>query len=205
LYISESKIEEAKKVFKSHGGTMRTKQVLEEGIHRRTLYYMRDNGDLNKLERGVYQLVDDEVTGSPDMVVIAKKIPKARICLVSALSFHELTDEIPHEVHIALPTSSWEPALNYPPIKVYRFSEETFEVGAQTHSQDGIEITVFTPAKTVADCFKFRNQIGLSVAVEGLKRTLSEKKATVKEILEYAKLCRVEKVMKPYLEAFTHG
>ena len=184
---------------------MRTKQVLEEGIHRRTLYYMRDNGDLNKLERGVYQLVDDEVTGSPDMVVIAKKIPKARICLVSALSFHELTDEIPHEVHIALPTSSWEPALNYPPIKVYRFSEETFEVGAQTHSQDGIEITVFTPAKTVADCFKFRNQIGLSVAVEGLKRTLSEKKATVKEILEYAKLCRVEKVMKPYLEAFTHG
>jgi len=184
---------------------MRTKQVLGEGIHRRTLYYMRDSGDLIQLERGVYQLADDEGTGNPDLVVIAKKIPKARICLISALSFHELTDEIAHEIHIALPTSSWEPVLNYPPIKVYRFSEETYESGAQIHSQDGVEITVFTPAKTVADCFKFRNQIGLSIAVEALKRTLAEKKATVKEILEYAKLCRVEKVMKPYLEAFTHG
>jgi len=184
---------------------MRTKQVLKEGIHRRTLYEMRDSGDLIQLQRGVYQLEQDGFSGNPDLVVIAKKIPKARICLISALAIHELTDEIPHVVHLALPTSSWEPTLDYPPIKVYRFSEKTYQVGIRTLNQDGVEIQVYSPAKTVADCFKFRNQIGLSVAVEALKRTLAEKKATVKEILEYARLCRVEKVIKPYLEAFTHG
>lgn len=184
---------------------MRTKQVLDEGIHRRTLYYMRDNGDLIQLERGVYQLADNDIIGNPDLVIIAKKIPKGRICLTSALFFHNLTDEIPHEIHIALPTSSWEPVMNYPPINVYRFSEETYNSGIETHILDGAKVKVYTPAKTVADCFKFRNQIGLSVAVEALKRTLTEKKGTVKEILEYAKLCRVENVMKPYLEAFTHG
>jgi len=205
MYISESKIEKAKQVFRTHGGTMRTKQVLKEGIHRRTLYSMRDNGELIQLERGVYQLAEEGTIGNPDLAVIANKIPKARICLISALAFHNVTDEIPHVIHIALPTSSWEPTLDYPPIKAYRFSKETYQGGIRTHNQDGIEIKVYTPAKTVADCFKFRNQIGLSVAVEALKRTLMEKKATIREILDYARLCRVENVMKPYLEALTHG
>ena len=184
---------------------MRMKQVQEAGIYDRTLYAMRDQGIVSRLERGVYQLSEMEPLSDPDLVVVAKKIPEARICLISALAFHDLTDEIPHEVHIALPRTSRDPVINYPPVKVYRFTEETLKGGIQTHTLDGIKIKVFNPAKTVADCFKFRNQIGLSVAVEALKRTLAEKRATVKEILEYAKLCRVEKVMKPYLEAFTHG
>lgn len=205
MYVSDSKVEEAIKVFKSHGGIMRTKEVKTEGIHERVLYHLRDQGLVIHLERGVYQLEEGRVLGNPDLLVIAKKIPKARVCLISALAIHNLTDEIPHVIHLALPPSSWEPSLDYPPIKVYRFSKETYQRGIRTHTIDGIKIKVFSPAKTVADCFKFRNQIGLSIAIEALKRTLTEKKATVKEILEYARLCRVEKVMKPYLEAMTHG
>lgn len=205
MYVSQEKINEAIQIFKDHGGVMRTKQAQEAGIYDRTLYTMRDKGKITPLERGLYQLTEMDPLSNPDLVVVAKKIPEARICLISALSFHNLTDEIPHEVHIAIPRTSRDPAFDYPPVQVYRFSESTLAAGIQVHNQDGVELKVFSPAKTVADCFKFRNQIGLTIAVEALKRTLSEKKAMVKEILEYARLCRVEKVMKPYLESITHG
>jgi len=205
MSISDSKIVEAVQVFKAHEGIMRTSEVLKEGVHRRTLYHMRDTGIVQQLDRGVYQLSENEPVGNPDLVLVAKKIPDARICLISALAIHNMTDEIPHKVHIALPQSAWEPKMDYPPIKVYRFSNTTLTAGIQIHNIDGVEIKVYEPAKTIADCFKFRNQIGLDTAIESLKRGLSEKKTTIKDIIHYARLCKVERVIQPYLEALSHG
>ena len=205
MYISKPKIEEAIKLFQEHDGIMRTSEVLDAGVHRRTLYYMRDEGIVTAIQRGVYQLTESEPLSNPDLVIVAKKIPEARICLISALSIQEMTDEIPHKVHIALPRSSWRPELDYPPLKVYLFSDETINSGLQTKTIDGIKIKIFNPAKTIADCFKFRNQIGLDVAIEALKRGISEGKASYKEIVEYARLCKVEKVIRPYMEMIGHG
>lgn len=205
MYVSDSKIEEAVKLFKKRDGVMRTSEVLDAGVHRRTLYHMRDEGIVTAIQRGVYQLTEIEPLSNPDLVVVAKKIPEARICLISALSIHGMTNEIPHKIHIALPRSSWQPKLDYPPLKVYRFSEETINSGLQIQSMDGVEIKVFNPAKTIADCFKFRNQIGLDVAIDALKRGINDGKATYRDIMTYAKLCKVERVIKPYLEAIGHG
>ena len=138
MYISKPKIEEAIKLFQKHDGVMRTSEVLSAGVHRRTLYHMRDEGIVTAIQRGVYQLTESEPLSNPDLVVVAKKIPEARICLISALSIHEMTDEIPHKIHIALPRSSWQPELDYPPLKVYRFSEETINSGLQTQTIDGV-------------------------------------------------------------------
>ncbi|MDZ7807705.1 MAG: hypothetical protein U5K71_11395 [Gracilimonas sp.] len=203
--MSQSKIEEAVKLFKEHDGVMRTSAILDAGVHRRTLYHMRDDGIVTAINRGVYQLTESEPLSNPDLVIVAKKIPEARICLISALSIHDMTEEIPHKVHIALHRSSWQPELNYPPLKVYRFSEETINSGLQTQTIDGVEVKVFNPAKTIADCFKFRNQIGLDIAIGALKNGIKENKATYGDIVKYAKLCKVERVIKPYLETVAHG
>ncbi|HKK44262.1 MAG TPA: type IV toxin-antitoxin system AbiEi family antitoxin domain-containing protein [Balneolaceae bacterium] len=204
MSISKAKIEEAIKLFQEHDGVMRTSEVLDAGVHRRTLYHMRDEGIVTAIQRGVYQLTESEPLSNPDLVIVAKKIPEARVCLISALSIHEMTDEIPHKVHIALPRSSWQPELDYPPLKVYRFSEETIDSGLQTQTIDGVEVKVFNPAKTIADCFKFRNQIGLDITIEALKRGIKEGKATCKDIYKYAEICRVKHVIDPYCTALAN-
>lgn len=205
MYVSKEKIEEAIRVFKEHNGIMRTSEALDAGIYQRTLYFMRDEGYLTKLQRGVYQLNEREPLGYPDLVVVAQKFTAAVICLISALDLHELTDQIPHQVHIALPRTSRDPVMDYPPIKVYRFSEETLKAGVDTQKIDGVDINVFNPAKTIADCFKFRNQIGKDVAIEALKKGIRTQKAAYQDIVKYAELCNVKNVMQPYLEAIAHG
>ena len=204
MYISKQKIEKAIKLFQKHDGVMRTSEVLSAGVHRRTLYYMRDEGIVKAIQRGVYQLTESEPLSNPDLVIVAKKIPEARICLISALSIHEMTDEIPHKIHIALPRSSWQPKLDYPPLNVYRFSDETINSGLQIKTIDGVKIKIFNPSKTIADCFKFRNQIGLDVAIEALKRGVNEGKAIYGDVMKYAKLCRVQNVIQPYCTILGH-
>ncbi|WP_069132930.1 type IV toxin-antitoxin system AbiEi family antitoxin domain-containing protein [Rhodohalobacter halophilus] len=204
MYVSTDKIEDAIEIFKEHEGVMRTAEALDAGIYPRTLYYMRDEGYLTQLERGVYQLQDSEPLSNPDFVVISRKIPDAVICLISALDLHEMTDEIPHKVHIALPRTSRNPSLDYPPVNVYRFSEETLTAGVETKQFDGISVKVFNPAKTIADCFKFRNQIGHDVAIEALKRGINERKATLADIFEYSEMCRVKNVIQPYIDAIAY-
>jgi predicted transcriptional regulator of viral defense system len=201
MYVSKEKIEEAIRIFKEHNGIMRTSEALDAGIYQRTLYFMRDEEYLTQLQRGVYQLNEREPLGYPDLVIVAQKIPAAVICLISALDLHELTDQIPHQVHIALPRTSRDPVMDYPPIKVYRFSKETLNAGVDIQKIDGVDINVFNPAKTIADCFKFRNQIGKEVAIEALKEGIRMKKATYQDIVKYAELCRVKNVIKPYMEA----
>jgi len=205
MYVSEEKIENAITIFKKHDGILRTSEALDEGIYRRTLYHMAEEGLLIKLERGVYKLVDQGPLSNPDLSVVAKKVPRAVVCLISALDFHEMTTEIPHQVHIALPRTSRDPQLEHPPIKVYRFSGDSLTEGIEKHEVDGVEVQVYNPAKTIADCFKFRNKIGLDIAMEALEQGIEQRKATYKDILKYAEICRVKTVMKPYLEAIAHG
>jgi len=205
MYVSEEKINNAIDAFKRNGGILRTSEALNEGIYRRTLYYMEEEGILTKLERGVYKLTDADMLSNPDLAIVAMKIPKARICLVSALDFHGMTTEIPHQVHIAIPRTSRDPKLDHPPVKVYRFSGGSLTEGIEKHEVDGIKIKVYCPAKTIADCFKFRNKIGIDVAMEALKQGIEQSKANYSDILKYAEICRVKTVIKPYLEAIAHG
>jgi predicted transcriptional regulator of viral defense system len=205
MYVSEAKTEEAIKLFSEHGGILRTSEAEKAGIHNRTLYYMLDNGYIEKLERGLYQLSDIKILSNSDLIIVAKKIPKARICLISALDFHGMTTEIPHKVHIALPLTSRNPRLEQPPIKVYRFSGKSLTEGIACHKSDGVEIKIYNPAKTIADCFKFRNKIGLDIAIEALESGISDGKASYTDIIKYAKICRVQNVMRPYLETIAHG
>lgn len=192
---------QAKRVFKEHGGTIRTREALAEGIHPRTLYAMRDAGELERLAPGLYRLTGLPPLSEPDLVTIAKRIPDAVVCLVSALAFHELTTQIPHAVHLALPRTARYPRLKYPPVKVYLLSKVAFEAGIETKTIDGVHVRIYSAEKTIADCFKYRNKIGLDVALEALRMYRSRRGARLQRVLEYARVCRVEKVMRPYLEA----
>jgi predicted transcriptional regulator of viral defense system len=189
-----------KSAFQQNGGIMRTSEILKLGIHPRTLYQMRESGELVELSRGVYRLAELPELENSDLVAVSKRVPNGVICLVSALSFHNLTTEIPHEVYLAIPQGKEKPNIDYPPTRVFNFSTDSFENGIEEHNFDGNLIKVYSREKTIADCFKFRNKIGLDVAIEGLKRCLANKGSRTK-ILEFARICRVEKIIRPYLEA----
>jgi predicted transcriptional regulator of viral defense system len=188
-------------VFRRAGGMLRTTQALRAGVHQRDLYALRDAGVLESVSRGVYRLAELPPLAEPDLVTVATRVPKAVIALISALHVHGLTTEIPHEVSIALPRGTARPRLDWPPLRVYRISGAMFSSGIETHERDGVAIRVYGAAKTVADCFKFRSRIGSDVALEALRTGLTERKFTPAQILRAAKLCRVERVMRPYLEA----
>ena len=190
----------AKDIFHRFGGILRTSELLKLGVHPRTLYQMRESGEIIELSRGVYRLAELPELENSDLVAVARRVPSGVICLVSALSFHALTTEIPHEVYLAIPRGKEKPRLDYPPTRVFHFSAESFSAGVEEYDTDGNLIKVFSPEKTIADCFKFRNKIGLDVAIEALKRCLV-KNGSRQKILEFARLCRVEKVIRPYLEA----
>ena len=196
----ESK-QHAVEIFRRHGGVLRTMQAVRLGVHPRTLYAMRDNGTLEQLSRGLYRLADLPPLGTPDLVAVAKLVPSGVICLISALSLHELTTEIPHEIHVALARGAETPRLEHPPLRVFRFSGPALSEGVEMHDVDGCEVRVYSAAKTIADCFKFRNKLGIDIALEGLKRYLAGRKSSVDELMQFARVCRVETVMRPYVEA----
>jgi predicted transcriptional regulator of viral defense system len=129
------------------------------------------------------------------------RYPKAVVCLISALSFHGITTQIPHEVSLAIPRDSRAPSTDYPPLQVHQFTEGSYKARIEAHMIDGAKVQVYSPEKTLADCFKFRNKIGMDVVLEALKLCRSRMKFDSKKILEYARICRVEQIMRPYLEA----
>jgi len=180
---------------------LRTAQALRAGIHPSTLYAMRDSGMLEVVSRGVYRLADSSPLGNPDLVTVATRVPSGVICLISALAFHDLTTQIPHEVHVALPRGAEEPRLDHPPIKTYRFTGEAFTEGVEIHELDGVGVRIYSPEKTLADCFKFRNKIGLDTAVEAIRFYRERRSVKVDDLMRYASICRVKKVIRPYLEA----
>ncbi|HEX5244233.1 MAG TPA: type IV toxin-antitoxin system AbiEi family antitoxin domain-containing protein [Tepidisphaeraceae bacterium] len=191
----------ARKVFRAHGGTMRTTEILTAGIHPRTLYAMRDAGEVESIARGVFRLGDLPPLGNPDLATVAKRVPRAVICLISALAFHELTTEVPHEVHVAMPRTARNPRLDYPPVRVYRFSKAAFNAGVEAHVIDRIPVRIYTAEKTLADGFKYRHKIGMSVVLEALHTYRRRRYPRFQQVFEFARLCRVERQMRPYLEA----
>lgn len=194
-------IRAARKVFETRGGVLRTTEVLRAGIHRRTLYEMKRSGILETLSRGLYGLKDISKSQNPSNVIVASRIPQGVLCLISALSVHEIGTQIPHEVYIALKKGAGKPKLDYPPTRFFWFSGPTFDEGIETKTIEGVKVKVYSPEKTIADCFKFRNQIGKDVVIESLREWHRIKSKNLKKLLHFAQLCRVDRVMKPYLEA----
>jgi predicted transcriptional regulator of viral defense system len=158
-------------------------------------------GLLEKVERGLYRLPDAQVSEFESLATIATKVPQAVFCLLTALQFHELTTQLPRQLWIAMPRGSHPPRIDYPPLKMVQFTGEAYTAGVEEVVRDGVKLRVYGVAKTVADCFKHRNKIGLDVALEALKDARSRNRASVDEIWSYAKVCRVANVMRPYLES----
>jgi predicted transcriptional regulator of viral defense system len=137
----------------------------------------------------------------PDLLIVAARMPKAVLCLISALACHDLTEEVPHAVHVALPRGAEQPRLEHPPLHVIRLRPASLQVGVEMHRVDGMTLRVFAPAKTVADCFQFRGQVGLDTALSALKALRRRRGFDAEELLRYAKVCRVDRLSRRYLEA----
>ena len=178
-----------------------TPTALTGGIHPRTLYAMRDAGVLERLSRGLYRLADLPPLSNQDLVTVALKAPGGVVCLISALAFHEITTQIPHVVHLAMQRGAESPRLTHPPIRIYWFKGKAFSEGIEIHKVDGFQVRIYNAEKSVVDCFKYRNKIGLDVAIEALRLCWQRKHPTVDKLMHFARICRVEKVMRPYLEA----
>jgi predicted transcriptional regulator of viral defense system len=183
------------------GGMVHTAEAIRAGIHSRTLRQLRDDGALEQVSRGVYRIADQPPISNPDLVTVAARVPHAVVCLISALAFHEMTTQIPHAVSIALKKGAEAPRLDYPPIAVHRFSESSLNAGIEEHQIDGVAVRIYNPEKTLADGFKFRHKIGMDVVLEALKLYKARKTFNLGELLKYARICRVENVMRSYLEA----
>ena len=155
---------------------------------------------LIRVTRGLYQLADAEVTTPHDLVEVAKLVPKGVICLVSALQFHDLTLQTPGRVWLAIGPKARKPKIDYPPIRIVRFGPQSLCLGVQTHTVDGVSVPIFDPAKTVVDCFRFRQHVGLDVALEGLHNVMRSGKVKPAQIVRYARGTRIWSVLRPYLE-----
>jgi len=186
---------------KARAGFASYAEIIEAGFNKVLLKVSLNSGRIQKVDRGLYRLSDGFSPANPDFVAVSIKVPKGVVCLLSALAFHEATSEIPHRVDIAIPWSTHANRIKYPPVRFYRFSPKTWESGIEEHEIEGHKIRVYGLAKTIADCFKFRNKIGMDVARDALKVAVTEKGVKPKEIMQYAKICRVDSVMKPILEA----
>ncbi len=198
--IKQDRFKKARNIFRRHGGVLRMSEALYAGIHRRMLYSMLEAGVIGQLSRGLYRLADLPPLGNPDLVSVSLKIPNGVICLISALAYHEITTQVPHEVYVALDRGTEAPRMNHPPLRVFWFSEESFTVGIEKHKIDSVPVRIYSPEKTIADCFKYRNKIGLDIAIEALKLYREKKHFKVDELMKFAQVCRVEKIIRPYLE-----
>ncbi len=195
----EAKHDKLIEFIKKRGGFARYSDLIKAGFYKALINDALDSGQLERFSRGVYSLSEIDLS-QPDFVTVSVMVPKGVICLISALSFHEATDEIPQAVDLAITRGTRASKINYPPVKFYRLAPETWKAGIEEHEIDGHKIRVYCLAKTIADCFKFRNKVGVDVAREALKIAVSEKKIKPTEIMQYAKVCRVDRIIKPILE-----
>lgn len=198
----EAVLERARKKFAQNGGMLRTSEAIRLGIHPRALYALRDHGEIEAVARGVYRMTSFPPLTNPDLVAVALRVPKAVICLISALAYHDLTTQVPHSVDLAIPAHAQIPRLDEIPIRVFWYSEPSFSAGVESVSMDGVDVKIYSAEKSIADCFKYRNKVGLDVAIQALRvyreRT---KRPNIQHLSAFAKIDRVEKVMRPYLEA----
>jgi predicted transcriptional regulator of viral defense system len=182
-------------------GIVRPQDIVSRGWARSYLQRLESKGLIKRIGRGLYTAQDAAITEQRSMAEACKRIPHAVVCLLSALQFHKITTQLPFEVWIALDIKARKPNLDFPPLHVVRFSGKALSDGIESHAVEGVNIRVCNVAKTVADCFKYRNKIGLDVAIEALRECRQKRLATVDELWHYASVCRVTKVMQPYLQA----
>jgi len=176
-------------------------EIIKAGFNKTRLKASLNSGRIQKVDRGLYRLSDGFSLSEPDIVAVSIKAPKGVVCLLSALAFHEATNEIPSCVHIAIPRGTHANKIKYPPVKFYRYNSNAWKAGIEEREIDGRKIKVYSLAKTIADCFKFRNTIGINIARDALKVAVMEKGIEPKEIMRYAKVCRVDRIIKPIMEA----
>ena len=182
-------------------GVIRRQDVVARGIHPEHLRRLRAKGLLVRVSRGFYMLPDAEVSEHHSLAEACKRVPHGIVCLLSALRFHDIGTQGPHEVWMAIAPKARRPAPAYPPLRIVRFSGEALSEGVEKRTIDGIPVRITCPARTIADCFKYRNKIGLDVAVEALRDCRQQRKCTMDDLWRYAKLCRVSNVIRPYVEA----
>ena len=190
-----------KTIFEKHEGILRAAEAIRLGVPEHVIYEMVKEGELVRETRGIYRLAESEMPSDPDLVQVSLLVPKAVICLISALYFYELTTQIPHRVYIALPQNVARPRVKYPPLEVFWVTNSLHSVGMDVQVLDGVKVRIYNREKTVADCFKFRNRVGEDVALEALKDYIRQPKMDVHKLLEYAKINRVEKLMIPYIKS----
>ncbi len=191
-------------IFKANGGILRTSNAIRSGIHPRTLYALKNAGLLEQLQKGLYCIPGLPSHTQPDLVIVAKKVQSGIICLTSALFFHNLTTQIPHFVYVAVRQGYKPPKIDFPPTHFHWFSDSTFEHGIETRELEGVTIRCYTKEKTLVDCFKFRNKVGINVAIEALKKYWKQGRPRLDLIMRFAKAARIEKIITPYIEAITN-
>jgi predicted transcriptional regulator of viral defense system len=180
---------------------LRTQDLERLGVSRKALKRLSDRGLIERIGRGLYRVAGSEVTEHQSLAEACKRVPQGVVCLLSALRFHGLTTQNPFAVWLAIDRKAWQPKVDYPPLRVVRFSGDALRSGVETHILQGVQVRVYSPAKTAADCFKYRNKIGLDVAIEALKDCVERKLCTFDDLWRFARICRVANVMRPYLES----
>lgn len=181
--------------------TFRFSEAKQLGVRSLELKRWLSTAEVERISRGVYRKASSESDGREELLAVCKRVPSGVLCLESALYFHELGTQIPRKVTIAVDRTAWVPKIESPPTQVVRFSDKAFSEGIEPFVTHGVRLRVYGKAKTVADCFKFRNKIGEDVAVEALRSLVSTPGFTADELLHFAKICRVETVIRPYLVA----
>ena len=179
------------------------RDLAAEGIHRQVLTRLVAAGLLERVARGVYRLPEQSITENHGLAVAAATVPQGVVCLLSALQFHGIGTQLPSEVWIAIDRRAWRPVLRHPPLRIVRFTGGALTEGVGRHVIEGQTVKVYNVPKTLADCFKYRNKIGLDVGLEALREAWRAKRFTMDELDHYAAICRVQRVMQPYLEALT--
>jgi predicted transcriptional regulator of viral defense system len=184
-----------------HGAFVRASQLFEGGVHPRTLYALRNAGTLEQVGHGLFRLASAPIPPHFDLLVVAARAPRAVVCLISALAFHELTDEIPHEVSIAVLRGAATPRIDGQPVRVFHFSNSAYRLGIEHHEIEGVDLKVYSPAKSIIDAFRFRNRIGEDVAIKALKSGLRARRVRPGQLIELARKLRARAAIEPYLKA----
>ncbi len=177
------------------------REMVAAGIHRQVLSRLVAAGEIERVARGLYKLPAQPITEHHGLAMAASSVPQGVVCLLSALQFHGIGTQLPSEIWMAIDRRSRRPALKYPPLRIFRFSSDALTEGVERHRIEGQSVRVYGVAKTLADCFKYRNKIGLDVALEALREAWRARRFTMDELDQYARICRVQRVMRPYLEA----
>ena len=191
--------------FMHQQAVVRPKDLLAAGLPKDYLYQLTNEGVVERLGRGLYQLPNRDASEWTSYVEVQSRVPKGVFCLLSALAFHNIGTQNPHRLWIAIPNKAWRPVIDYPPVRYITMSGEALDRCIEEHPIEGLHIRIYSAAKTVADCFKFRNQVGLDVAIEALKEGWRDNKFTMDELMDCAEICRVRKIIQPYAETIVHS